>query len=221
MNHGGDGTDEESAMQIPTNRSENRINYSSEMARRGLATDESLSGPQKASTMPVSAGNLNPTEAPATVQTEKHEVKSQDAELATTESPDQIAGLGELEESGPRRRKGVLQKLHLKSPASPGSKINRRNESGLFKKDHQKFTLVSQIRATVLNSPINVLLVFVPVGIALNYTGISRVAVFVVNFLAIIPLAAMLSFATEEIALRVGETLGGLLNATFGFVAIY
>jgi len=26
----------------------------------------------------------------------------------------------------------------------------------------------------------------------------------------------MLSYATEEIALRVGETLGGLLNATFG-----
>jgi Ca2+:H+ antiporter len=30
------------------------------------------------------------------------------------------------------------------------------------------------------------------------------------------PLAAMLSYATEEIALRTGETLGGLLNATFG-----
>jgi Ca2+/H+ antiporter len=28
----------------------------------------------------------------------------------------------------------------------------------------------------------------------------------------------MLSFATEEIALRTGETLGGLLNATFGYV---
>jgi len=40
--------------------------------------------------------------------------------------------------------------------------------------------------------------------------------VFVVNFLAIIPLAAILSFSTEELALRVGETLGGLLNATFG-----
>jgi len=34
--------------------------------------------------------------------------------------------------------------------------------------------------------------------------------------LAIIPLAALLSFATEELALIVGETLGGLLNATFG-----
>lgn len=37
-----------------------------------------------------------------------------------------------------------------------------------------------------------------------------------VNFLAIIPLAAILSMATEEIALRVGPTIGGLLNASFG-----
>jgi Ca2+:H+ antiporter len=40
--------------------------------------------------------------------------------------------------------------------------------------------------------------------------------VFSLNFLAIIPLAAVLSFATEEIAGRLGETLGGLVNATFG-----
>lgn len=45
---------------------------------------------------------------------------------------------------------------------------------------------------------------------------VSPVVVFVINFLAIIPLAGILSYATEEIALRVGETLGGLLNASFG-----
>lgn len=37
-----------------------------------------------------------------------------------------------------------------------------------------------------------------------------------INFLAIIPLAAILSFATEELALYIGEVLGGLLNASFG-----
>ena len=61
------------------------------------------------------------------------------------------------------------------------------------------------------------MLVFVPVGIALHEVeSVSRIVVFVINFLAIIPLAAMLSFATEELALYVGETLGGLLNASFG-----
>jgi len=42
------------------------------------------------------------------------------------------------------------------------------------------------------------------------------VAVFTLNFFAILPLAAVLGFVTEELAGSVGDTLGGLLNATFG-----
>lgn len=86
-------------------------------------------------------------------------------------------------------------------------------------KEHkQKFTLVGQFRATVLNSYINILFVFIPIGIAMHFVNVSPVVVFVMNFIAIIPLAAMLSYATEEIALRTGETIGGLLNASFGYV---
>jgi Ca2+:H+ antiporter len=82
----------------------------------------------------------------------------------------------------------------------------------------EPFTVRNQIRRTLFNSWLNVLLVAAPVGIAINYVdSVGGVAVFIVNFIAIIPLAAMLSFATEEIALRTGETLGGLLNATFGY----
>lgn len=44
----------------------------------------------------------------------------------------------------------------------------------------------------------------------------NNLAVFITAFLAIIPLAQLLSFGTEEIALRVGQTLGGLINATLG-----
>jgi Ca2+:H+ antiporter len=46
--------------------------------------------------------------------------------------------------------------------------------------------------------------------------GWGASAVFTINFFAIIPLAAVLSFATEEISLKLGDTMGGLLNATFG-----
>ena len=35
-----------------------------------------------------------------------------------------------------------------------------------------------------------------------------------VSFLAIIPLAQLLTFATEELSFRLGQTLAGLLNAT-------
>ena len=60
----------------------------------------------------------------------------------------------------------------------------------------------------------------VPAGITLNYLHISPIAIFVINFIAIIPLAAMLGYATEEIALYTGETFGGILNATFGSVSL-
>ncbi|KAI1380386.1 Calcium/proton exchanger [Hypoxylon crocopeplum] len=71
-------------------------------------------------------------------------------------------------------------------------------------------------KATLLSSPVNILLIAVPIGIIAGQTGWDPVAVFVINFFAIIPLAAVLSFATEEISAKLGEALGGLLNATFG-----
>jgi hypothetical protein len=36
------------------------------------------------------------------------------------------------------------------------------------------------------------------------------------NFVALVPLALMLGEVTEDLALRFGDTIGGLLNATFG-----
>lgn len=99
------------------------------------------------------------------------------------------------------------------SKSSTGDKSLDDDNNG---KEKKKFTARSQIRATLFNSWINVLLIFSPVGIAVHYAGVNEVAVFVINFIAIIPLAAMLSYATEEIALRTGEVIGGLLNASFG-----
>ena len=84
--------------------------------------------------------------------------------------------------------------------------------------DKKQFGVMGQLKATLFNSWINILFIMVPVGIAVNSARINPAAVFVLNFVAIIPLAAMLSFATEQIAYHTGETLGGLLNATFGYV---
>ncbi|TVY74683.1 Vacuolar calcium ion transporter [Fusarium oxysporum f. sp. cubense] len=71
-------------------------------------------------------------------------------------------------------------------------------------------------KVTLLSNSVNVLLVMVPLGIIAGKLGWSPTAIFTINFFAIIPLAAVLSFATEEISMKLGETLGGLLNATFG-----
>ena len=63
---------------------------------------------------------------------------------------------------------------------------------------------------------VNVLLVFVPLGIIAGLAGWNPTVVFTLNFFAIIPLASLLAFATEEVAVPLGQTVGGLLNATFG-----
>ena len=63
---------------------------------------------------------------------------------------------------------------------------------------------------------VNILLVFVPLGIISGAMGWNPTAVFILNFFAIIPLASLLAFTTEELAVPLGQTIGGLLNATFG-----
>lgn len=63
------------------------------------------------------------------------------------------------------------------------------------------------------------LLVFVPIAIALELAHASAVAIFASSSIAIIPLAGLMGRATEQIAARLGEGLGGLMNATFGNAA--
>ncbi|KAK4227863.1 vacuolar membrane-associated protein iml-1 [Podospora fimiseda] len=121
-----------------------------------------------------------------------------------------------------RRRAAGRLSPTAEDPASGAKKETKRKPGGFLKfykhlTPKEPYTWRNQLKNTIGSSWINLLLLAVPVGFVVNYIpSISRVAVFVINFVAIIPLAAMLGFATEEIALRTGETLGGLLNATFG-----
>src|SRR5215207_2931991 len=64
------------------------------------------------------------------------------------------------------------------------------------------------------------LLVFIPVALVLEYlVHASALWVFLASSAAIIPLAALMGRATEQLAERLGEGVGGLLNATFGNAA--
>lgn len=75
---------------------------------------------------------------------------------------------------------------------------------------------VGHFKDAVLSSWVNVLLVFVPVGIAVEAVGASPAIIFSMNAIAIVPLAGLLSHATESVATRLGDTLGALLNVSFG-----
>lgn len=67
----------------------------------------------------------------------------------------------------------------------------------------------------LLLSPLYLLLVFVPASIVAEALH-QETAVFVTSALAIIPLAALIGNATEQLAIRLGPRQGGLLNATLG-----
>ena len=68
----------------------------------------------------------------------------------------------------------------------------------------------------LFSSWLNTLLVFVPVGIAVQAAGVNKTIVFAINAIAIIPLAGLLSHATESVASDLGDTIGALMNITFG-----
>src|SRR5213592_2311140 len=77
------------------------------------------------------------------------------------------------------------------------------------------------LRLLKLKPSLDWLLIFVPLAILLRFWpgGISPTALFVCSALGIIPVAGWIGRATEALAARVGEGVGGLLNATFGNAA--
>ncbi|WVQ87416.1 calcium/proton exchanger [Cryptococcus gattii] len=78
------------------------------------------------------------------------------------------------------------------------------------------FDLLGSTRYLLLGSWINVLLICVPLSFAAEAFDWSAAARFTTSFLAIVPLAKLLGDSTEQLSMKLGQTLGGLLNATFG-----
>src|SRR2546430_11418027 len=73
--------------------------------------------------------------------------------------------------------------------------------------------LLKEIR----HNPLLWLLVFVPTVFATAKLRLeAHTLLFVLSVLAIVPLAALLSHATESVAAKTGDAVGGLLNATLG-----
>lgn len=69
---------------------------------------------------------------------------------------------------------------------------------------------------TLKNRIFIILLLFIPVSIAADLLEWGPLPLFITSALAIVPLAAWMGSATEEIAVVIGPSAGGLLNATFG-----
>ena len=66
---------------------------------------------------------------------------------------------------------------------------------------------------------LNILLMAIPLTCYFRYIEHDSTLAFFTSMISIMPLAFLMGRATEEIALRTSESLGGLLNATFGNAA--
>src|SRR3954469_8880017 len=76
---------------------------------------------------------------------------------------------------------------------------------------------MNQFLKDLKSTPIFWMGIFIPIVLVLEFThSASHTTMFVLSLLAIIPLAGFLSHATEGIAAKTGDTIGGLLNATLG-----
>jgi len=77
--------------------------------------------------------------------------------------------------------------------------------------------MLSLLLKEIRHNPLLWLLVFVPVLFAAETLAPdAHTLLFVLSVLAIVPLAALLSHATESVAAKTGDSVGGLLNATLG-----
>ncbi|KAJ5583214.1 hypothetical protein N7535_001834 [Penicillium sp. DV-2018c] len=91
--------------------------------------------------------------------------------------------------------------------SKPGLLSRMRNGTGRF---------YQHTKNAICHSWVNVLLIFVPAGIAVEAAGLDPAIIFALNAVAVIPLAGLLSHATESVASRLGDTIGALINVTFG-----
>lgn len=75
---------------------------------------------------------------------------------------------------------------------------------------------LKDVQTLLFSDYLNLLLVMLPFAILSGTLKWSPEWVFLTNFFSLIPLASLLSFATEELSVGVGETIGALFNVTFG-----
>src|SRR5690242_5978902 len=72
---------------------------------------------------------------------------------------------------------------------------------------------------SLLSSPVNALLLLVPMSWAIAFTTHESPWLFLTAAASLVPLAGLIGLGTEQLAARSGPALGGFLNATFGNAA--
>jgi len=95
---------------------------------------------------------------------------------------------------------------------------NGENKSGVIDEEatEEVGTPLEELKNMFTENKINVLLVFLPFAYVSHAQQWNDSYIFILNFLAMVPLASMLGVFTEELAAHTNDVIGGLINATFG-----
>ncbi|KAM3532515.1 hypothetical protein MY4038_003993 [Beauveria bassiana] len=93
---------------------------------------------------------------------------------------------------------------------------NARCRHGEHADDTEAAAFAAAVGDMILEPYVNGLLICVPMGVAAYCAAAPSVVVFAVNALAIVPLSALLTDATERIALEAGDAVGAFLNISLG-----
>lgn len=178
--------------------------------------------------LPLSNARGNPppqsaqdTTGNATANTDRHAVAEGPPIYAGTTTSSENAAVQVNEKNGSHNNDAAGARnpqengLAESAQAEEGSNVG--DNASAKPKPNISVRFVRTVRAILLHSWVNVLLVFVPVGIAVKaVSGVHVAVVFAINCVAIVPLAGLLSHATESVASKLGDTVGALLNVTFG-----
>lgn len=142
------------------------------------------------------------------------------------QSPTQLDSIHRMDSRESERREGIDSRVDTPINTRPERRVtvrserslrntlpsSRNNSLGLLDGENgghhnDKLSLLGCCKAILFATKLNILLVVIPVAIVAALLHWSDVAVFVLCFVAIVPLAKMLGYATEDLALRLGEVL--------------
>jgi len=87
-----------------------------------------------------------------------------------------------------------------------------------LQKDAQRtdYVFLTGMKELLRSGPLNLLLLCTPFAIISYFAGWPQPITFTLSLLSIAPFAERLGYVTEQLAMHTNETIGGLLNATFG-----
>ncbi|KAK3300668.1 uncharacterized protein B0H64DRAFT_470724 [Chaetomium fimeti] len=138
-------------------------------------------------------------------------------ELSSTPSKvSHSSSLGPSYISSPLRSTTLLDKIHKQQQSNSGSfqAVDPNNSTPHPETLLGRFLLA--VKSVLSSRIVNVLLVFVPMGITVHMARMPVGIILVMDVISIVPLASLLLFDIETVADRLDDTAGAWMNIAFG-----